>query len=1004
MIKCLPREVQEELRSSVAVPSLQQCVEELVLNSIDAGATCVGVRMDLEAFKVQVIDNGVGMGAEDMDRIGNRYHTSKCSTVDDLDQLRFYGFRGEAVASLVSLASLVEITSKTRTSANTLVKVFKHGNGSDVFQSDTDRPSAGTTVVICNFFHNLPVRRKRTDPVLEGERIRHRLEAVSLMQTSVSFTLKNDATGTMMVQLPKARDMYHRFIQIHGLARAQKLGEVRHSRAQFEVVGFLGREGHYNSSLQYLYINGRFLLKTRIHLLLNQLLRQLGNSKHNSPEKPTATRSPRQKRGQELHAVYVVNITCPHSEYDVCLEPAKTLVEFKDWDGVLLCVEEAVKSFLVRENLEVAVQDDSDDCDPAAAAEEDTGLNGDEASPDCSSWITLASENVYRKFKSETCEQTEREKTTSGPEQASDGELGNAPEVEDEDDEEHELQSDAVEHDSKDEEEETEHKTMRLLSAHRFDSLQALATECRSVSKGKRSGKDLQGDAAPKIPRFERISLSNQFGSLDTFRRLYGKAEKPTKSSQSLLSQKDLSGSGKVLKSPTSLAAVSQFKPNPGLSGPKPSLAAKLNQLKQNTGPKAVQNDGTAQDANNNKGGSEPIRGEDLDSVAEGSGDWLRHYSACAGRTVYVNKRTGLSRYQEPKENRVHCASDVTNMAVSVVSEEGEHRCYPFQGDLVLPFLPKSRLDRVLSAGTGDRGEGSVSSSLSSMYSKWKNPVFVRPPEVGVDISSVHTERLKVKIHNILFPYRFTKDMIPSIKVIDQVDRKFLACLINTTEEAADEGNLLVLLDQHAAHERVRLEALVAESYEDATGGRRLSSSNIVPPLEVHVPDEELRLLRSCEDQLSSLGLELTFPLTSDSPLLVHSVPLCFLERERNEVRRRRASVIKPLVEELLREQTELLRESGRVRGTLPLTVLNVLASLACHGAIKFNDQLSRNESSSLVASLSSCQLPFQCAHGRPSIAPLVDFLHVDLQPESLKPNLHKLTRMYKSWQLHGNT
>uniref|UniRef100_A0A3B4GZV5 Histidine kinase/HSP90-like ATPase domain-containing protein n=1 Tax=Pundamilia nyererei TaxID=303518 RepID=A0A3B4GZV5_9CICH len=100
MIKCLPKEVQGKLRSGVAIPSLQQCVEELILNSIDAGATCVGVRMDMEAFKIQVIDNGAGMSAEDMACVGNRYHTSKCTSVADLDNLRWYGFRGEALASL----------------------------------------------------------------------------------------------------------------------------------------------------------------------------------------------------------------------------------------------------------------------------------------------------------------------------------------------------------------------------------------------------------------------------------------------------------------------------------------------------------------------------------------------------------------------------------------------------------------------------------------------------------------------------------------------------------------------------------------------------------------------------------------------------------------------------------------------------------------------------------------------------------------------------------------
>lgn len=361
MIKCLPTEVQEKLRSGVAIPSLQQCVEELILNSIDAGATCVGVRMDMEAFKVQVIDNGSGMTAEDMTHVGNRYHTSKCSSAEDLDNLKWYGFRGEALASIVSLATLVEISSRTRLSVKTHVKLFKNGKGLDVFEAETVRPSAGTTVIICNFFHNMPVRRKRVDGVLEGERIRHRIEAVSLMHPSVSFTLKSDCTGAMMVQLAKAKDTYHRFVQIHSLARGEKLGEISYTHKQFEVTGYLGKEGHYNNSLQYLYVNDRLLLKTRIHKLLNFLLRRLrsSNQKNDSPD---VLKSPKHKRNQEQYGVYIINIKCSYSEYDICLEPAKTLIEFKDWDGVLLCVEEAVRVFLRKENLESLFSQDDLDC------------------------------------------------------------------------------------------------------------------------------------------------------------------------------------------------------------------------------------------------------------------------------------------------------------------------------------------------------------------------------------------------------------------------------------------------------------------------------------------------------------------------------------------------------------------------------------------------------------------------------------------------------------------
>lgn len=413
MIKCLPQEVQGKLRSGVALPSLQQCVEELILNSIDAEATCVGVRMDMEAFKVQVIDNGTGMNPEDLECVGNRYYTSKCRSVEDLDNLRWYGFRGEALASAVSLATLVEISSRTRSSVKTHVKIFKDGKGRDVFEAETARPSAGTTVVICNFFYNMPVRRKRMDPVLEAERIRRRVEAVALMHPAVSFTLKNDCTGAMLVQLSKARDTYHRFVQIHGLSRAQNLREIRHAHEQFEVTGYISREGHYNNSFQFLYVNDRLLLKTQIHKLLNFLLRRLSSSsqRNDNPEGQSAIRSPKLKRSQELHGMYVINIKCPYSEYDICLDPAKTLIEFKEWGGILFCVEEAVKAFLKRENLTSEDPPDDLDCGssgsfgaPAAELERHSSGSSEQAvssafTVDCSIGPKMASHSVHRKSK-----------------------------------------------------------------------------------------------------------------------------------------------------------------------------------------------------------------------------------------------------------------------------------------------------------------------------------------------------------------------------------------------------------------------------------------------------------------------------------------------------------------------------------------------------------------------------------------------------------------------------
>uniref|UniRef100_A0A4W3IR55 Uncharacterized protein n=1 Tax=Callorhinchus milii TaxID=7868 RepID=A0A4W3IR55_CALMI len=153
---------------------------------------------------------------------------------------------------------------------------------------------------------------------------------------------------------------------------------------------------------------------------------------------------------------------------------------------------------------------------------------------------------------------------------------------------------------------------------------------------------------------------------------------------------------------------------------------------------------------------------------------------------VYVNTLTGLSSYEAPPEceTQTACTKDFTTMAVNVITRTGE--CVPVAcGDL-----------------------------LQSLFVEWKNPVFPRCPEVAVDVSSSNAVGLAVKIHNILYPYRFSKEMVSSMQVLNQVDNKFVACLMNTRDgkDSTPGGNLLVLVDQHAAHERVRLEQLIGET------------------------------------------------------------------------------------------------------------------------------------------------------------------------------------------------
>ncbi|XP_066483427.1 DNA mismatch repair protein Mlh3 isoform X2 [Tiliqua scincoides] len=1370
MIKCLTEEVQASLRSGVAISSLGQCVEELVLNSIDAHATCIAIRVDLETFKIQVVDNGCGMGKEDLNKVGSRYFTSKCFSVEDLENLKCYGFRGEALASIADMATVLELSSKTTKTARTFQKLFHNGKGLEVSETELNRPSAGTTVTVYNLFHQLPVRRKSMDTILEFERVRHKVEALSLMHPSVSFSLRNDASCSMVLQLPKTRDTYSRFSQVYNLGKSQKLREINYKDRGFEICGFISSEGHYNKNIQFLYVNNRLVLKTRLHKLIDFLLRK--QSIICKPKSGPMTSSPAHHRsGSELYGIFVINVKCPYNEYDVCFEPAKTLIEFRNWDSLLTCIEEGVKAFLKQEHLFIELcgedikefNENNDFCLGNAVALElslpqEKGLQESfkracDNIVDSCEMFTLQSKSVRRKITlaktsdhtgpSNSIEETDIHPDLTGAEPVH--ELGSnnvensqpdkngftphlpklsilsqQPEVFDHPqikvtnskcqeelcgqeklvvlerdnhsaasfctmncDKDANSQKDRVLQKSSpsfetgidgnefkcefifgkalgkykavkegkgplrdsntSEEVAMGQEPLMLCSTglvtHLMQNQQLQkTTELYHSSNGQRvlgpvSAKDIfeknmgfSGQAANtgeclritsgrictaneqmksqnvfdqknEVPSFlahgstdfvtsqakelisvgpsdsvnnidcaiqrkqmvhfsarsthcvsTKLSLHPKLGSLDRFKRHYGNiknippitdvekrngalvhvksvenkdllcsstCETPTKEcvvsnesdcvcllplEKSGHSSRESSLSKKVLnvrESPLILAdyaaiqktalpvkvtgtlasKVSRMKGNlkPCLSPelieqPSEQVQAYSGQKDEGRGELASQNNillNTSQIAQSspeeigseshsfsseepgqptkNSGtrvedgedtvshffidtdgeyivsqdrslplssagvcsestrenigivdgySKQAVKNDDLTCVSsphcgnmEGAAgnagttenellhpsEWLLQFDGSLGRTVYINKMTGLSSYSAPPSEEPHavCTKDITTVAVNVVTENDT------QGE-----------------------------SLQSLFAEWDNPLFARYPEVAVDVSSEQADSLAVKIHNILYPYRFTKEMIDSVKVLNQVDNKFIACLINTGENANrdKDGNLLVLVDQHAAHERVRLEQLITDSYEkhpEASGKKKLLSSTVCPPLEIEVTEEQRRLLWCYHKKLEDLGLEISFPENNPSQILVGKLPLCFVEREANELRRGRQTVAKSIVQEFIREQVELLQTTGGARGTLPLTILKVLASQACHGAIKFNDSLTLEDSCHLMEALSCCQLPFQCAHGRPSMLPLADIEHLQ-QENQPKPNLVKLRRMAKAWQLFG--
>ncbi|XP_075556427.1 DNA mismatch repair protein Mlh3-like isoform X1 [Dermacentor variabilis] len=341
-LKRLPTEVVSKLRAGVAVVSVAHCMEELVLNALDAGATCVAVRLNMSYHKVQVVDNGHGMPRDQLENCGERYCTSKCSTLSDLEHPKFYGYRGEAVSSIVEMSGIVQIESKSSTCAHSWFKTFARGKLRELTPSATNRPSVGTTVTVLDFMYNLPVRRGCLSEAIDFEFCLQHLEGIALSHPEVSFTLRNDVTGEKHFQTHKTNSVLDIFAQLFGAQRAATLKRTFIKKKHFAVEAYISLEGHTTKQLQFVYLNKRLLRKTRIHKLFHNVIKKYVLGFHT--KSVALPGSPSKLRNKQ--PVFVIIFYCTSRTFDITYEPQKTFVEFTDWDEVTKLFEQLLNDFL----------------------------------------------------------------------------------------------------------------------------------------------------------------------------------------------------------------------------------------------------------------------------------------------------------------------------------------------------------------------------------------------------------------------------------------------------------------------------------------------------------------------------------------------------------------------------------------------------------------------------------------------------------------------------------
>ncbi|KAF6154355.1 hypothetical protein GIB67_026811 [Kingdonia uniflora] len=343
-IKHLPDAVHSSLRSGVNLFDLTRVVEELVFNSIDAGASKINVAFSVGTCYVKVEDDGCGIARDGLVLLGERYATSKLHCLAEMDNVtKNFGFRGEALGSL-SDVSLLEITTKARGRPNGYRKIMKACNLSCLLNSFLEE----INLIVRDLFYNQPVRRKymQASPKKVLHSVKKCVLRIALVHPQVSFQVIDIESEEQVLCTQSFSSPLPLVTSGFGPIISRSLRELNFSEGVLKLSGFLTAplDTFSTKALQYLYVNSLFVCKGPIHKLLNNLS---GSFKCLDPWKsPSASPNVKRIRTQQAYPAYILNFCCPRSSYDLTFEPSKTIVQFKEWVPVLAFIEQAIKRFL----------------------------------------------------------------------------------------------------------------------------------------------------------------------------------------------------------------------------------------------------------------------------------------------------------------------------------------------------------------------------------------------------------------------------------------------------------------------------------------------------------------------------------------------------------------------------------------------------------------------------------------------------------------------------------
>ncbi|WP_086930333.1 DNA mismatch repair endonuclease MutL [Agarilytica rhodophyticola] len=311
-IKILSPRLANQIAAGEVVERPASVIKELLENSVDAGATQLDVEVEAGGVKlIRVRDNGCGISQEDLPLALSRHATSKIHQLDDLEAVLTLGFRGEALASISSVARL-KLTSNN---GDGTAGWCAHAEGRDMeAQLSPAAHPQGSTVEVRDLFFNTPARRKflRTEKT-EFNRIEDVLKRIALSRFELGFSLKNNGRVIHSWRPAITRpEQERRIAQICGPAFIENAVHIEIERANLRLWGWVARPTFSRSQadLQHFYVNGRAIKDRLVTHAIKQAYHDV--------------------LYHGRHSAFVLYLEVNPSNVDVNVHPTKHEVRFRD--------------------------------------------------------------------------------------------------------------------------------------------------------------------------------------------------------------------------------------------------------------------------------------------------------------------------------------------------------------------------------------------------------------------------------------------------------------------------------------------------------------------------------------------------------------------------------------------------------------------------------------------------------------------------------------------------